>query len=441
MKIFIISILFLFLFGCSFDNKSGIWKNENKVVKKKENPFVDFKNLTSTDETFDKIILYQNDQDLKLSEINNNKNWTDVYFNNNNNYGNFSYTNLNNLIFKSKRISRSNINKEILFENGNVILSDQKGNIIIFSLNQNKILSKFNFYKKRFRQIEKKLNLVVENNIIYVSDNIGFLYAYDYIKQKIVWAKNYKIPFQSNIKIYQEKILTSNQNNNFYFLNKKNGEVLRLIPTEETFVKNRFINNLSISQHNSFFLNTYGSLYSFDNKSMKVNWFINLNRSTDINPSNLFMSNQIITNEKLIIVSSNDYLYVLDKNNGSTIFKQNFPSKIKPIISNNYLFSLSKKDLLILMSLKDGKIIYSYDVNQKIADYYETKKKKAEFQSILIADNKTFVFLKNSFVLKFNKNGSLSNIKKLPSKINSNPIFVNSSLIFIDKKNKISVIN
>ena len=93
------------------------------------------------------------------------------------------------------------------------------------------------------------------------------------------------------------------------------------------------------------------------------------------------------------------------------------------------------------MSLKDGKIIYSYDVNQKIADYYETKKKKAEFQSILIADNKTFVFLKNSFVLKFNKNGSLSNIKKLPSKINSNPIFVNSSLIFIDKKNKISVIN
>jgi hypothetical protein len=29
-------------------------------------------------------------------------------------------------------------------------------------------------------------------------------------------------------------------------------------------------------------------------KTMKINWFINLNQSLDLNPSNLFFGNQII---------------------------------------------------------------------------------------------------------------------------------------------------
>ena len=41
---------------------------------------------------------------------------------------------------------------------------------------------------------------------------------------------------------------------------------------------------------------------------MKINWFINLNQSLDLNPSNLFYGNQIINKDK-IIVSSNNLLY------------------------------------------------------------------------------------------------------------------------------------
>ena len=59
----------------------------------------------------------------------------------------------------------------------------------------------------------------------------------------------------------------------FIFFNKKNGNVLRRIPTEETLVKNKFVNNLSILDNDIFYLNTYGSLYSIDNNTMKVNWF------------------------------------------------------------------------------------------------------------------------------------------------------------------------
>ena len=137
-------------------------------------------------------------------------------------------------------------------------------------MDQNKIINKYNFYKKKFKNLTKILNLIVENNIIYVSDNIGFLYAYDYEKNIILWAKNYKIPFQSNIKIFKDKILTSNLNNDFYFFNKK--MAMYSNPTR-ALVKNKFVNNLSILDNDIFYLNTYGSLYSIDNNTMKVNWF------------------------------------------------------------------------------------------------------------------------------------------------------------------------
>ena len=58
-------------------------------------------------------------------------------------------------------------------------MADIKGNITVFSINQNKIIMKFNFYKNKFKKIKKFLNLIVEDSIVYVSDNMGFLYAYD----------------------------------------------------------------------------------------------------------------------------------------------------------------------------------------------------------------------------------------------------------------------
>ena len=84
---------------------------------------------------------------------------------------------------------------------------------------------------------------------------------------------------------------------------------------------------------------------------------------------------------------------------------------------------------------------YSYNINQLIADFLNLKKKKAQFKSLMIANDKIFVFLNNSFLLKFKINGDLEEISKLPSKINTQPIFINGSMLYLDKKNKISIID
>lgn len=441
MKLFYVLIILILFQNCSFDNKSGIWKSEDRNNVTENDVFKEFNTLSTLSDSFNETIPFNNKLAFKLSAPINNIKWNDIFYDQSNNFKNFIYSDSNEIIFKSKKITKYQVNNFILFEKDNLISSDLKGNVIIFSIKENKVITKFNFYKKRYKKIIKKLNFIIEDNIIYISDNIGYLYAFDYKNNKILWAKNYKVPFRSNLKISENNLVAANQNNNLYFFNKLNGNKLRSIPTEETLVKNKFINNLSSNKDSLFFLNTYGSLYAINIKSMRMSWFINLNQSQNLNPSNLFSGNKIINNDSKIIVSSNQFTYVIDANSGAIIYKKKFSSQVKPIIINDYLFLISKNNLLISMNLKTGNIIYSYDINQKIAKYLNIKKNKVEFKNIIIANDKILIFLKNSYILKFNINGNLEQVKKLPSKLNTNPIIIDGSILYLDFKNKLSIVD
>ena len=377
MKIYFIVLYYIFFLGCSFDNKSGIWQNENYQVKDDvSSVFSEFKTLSSSNKYFSEIIKLDNNFKFKSPTLVKNTKWQDIFFSQTNNYVNFKYSGINKINYKSGKISKFKINKYFVADEKNIILTDTGGNLIIYSIEENKIINKFNFYKKRYKKIKKNLNIIIEKNIAYVSDNLGFLYAYNYKIDKVLWAKNYSSPFRSNLKILNQKLVGSTENNNLYFFDKTSGNILKMIPTEEDVIKNQFVNNISVSKKNIFYLNSYGSLYSMDSEKMQINWFLNLNQTIDLNPSNLFMGNQIINYKDKTIITSNNFTYVINNKTGSIIHKKNFSSLIKPLIIEDHLFLVSKNDLLISMSLESGKIIYSYDINTKIAEFLKSKKKK-----------------------------------------------------------------
>ena len=192
MKLPLVLLFIIFFQGCSFDTKTGIWKNENstnETIDKKRGSFEGFQKLSTETDTFDKVIKITSKLNLKLNKSLTVNKWEDVFFLKSNNSLNFNYNNLNKLIFKSRKLTKSKINDHILFSENRLITSDEKGNLIIFSHQKNKIIKKFNFYKKRFKKIKKYLNLHLENNIVYVSDNIGYLYAYDLKKIKLFGQK------------------------------------------------------------------------------------------------------------------------------------------------------------------------------------------------------------------------------------------------------------
>ncbi len=146
----ILIIFLIFIVSCSFDDKSGIWNNNDKLSKKKLDLFDEFKTLSSPEETFNKTINIQKNFEFILPSKKSVKNWNDFFYNNSNNFDNFNYSELNKLKSKSKKIFRHENNEYFLLEENNVILSNKKGFIFIFSLNEQKIISQFNFYKKKF---------------------------------------------------------------------------------------------------------------------------------------------------------------------------------------------------------------------------------------------------------------------------------------------------
>ena len=239
MKLFLSFVLIIFISNCSFDDKTGIWNNDNPNKLKKNDLFAEFKTLSSQSDEFKEIIPLNKNYNPSFLKQKTNISWNDIFYSSTNNSINFNYLGLNNLILKSKKISSHDIMNHKLLNNNIVILATSKGDLIFYSLDNERVINKFNFYQKKFKKIPKKINFITLNDIVYVSDNLGFLYAFDYLSNKIIWAKNYKIPFRSNLKLYKNKLIAANQNNILYFFNKNNGDVLKFIPTEETIVKNQ----------------------------------------------------------------------------------------------------------------------------------------------------------------------------------------------------------
>ena len=148
MKSFYIVVLLLFFNSCSFDNKTGIWDNENEISLKEKKLFSDFKDISSTQEKFNKRIDLDTNYNFKNNRLISSLEWRDIYYSEDNNFKNFNYDNQNKRTFKSKKISRHKISENILFFDNNIITSDRNGNVIVFSLSENKTIFKYNFYKK-----------------------------------------------------------------------------------------------------------------------------------------------------------------------------------------------------------------------------------------------------------------------------------------------------
>ena len=111
-KVSIILLFTLFITQCSFDNKTGIWKNSNyEIADKADSRFKDFEMLYTKDKTFDAIISPKKNLLVKIEPIKKNMIWDDEFYNNTNN---FSYQNNNEIIFIRKSIIK--LVSELMFK-------------------------------------------------------------------------------------------------------------------------------------------------------------------------------------------------------------------------------------------------------------------------------------------------------------------------------------
>ena len=80
MKFFYTFVILFFLNNCSFDNKSGIWKNENSISNNEDtNIFKDFKKISSSREQYAENISIKPEFVFKLEKPKQNNSWSDFF--------------------------------------------------------------------------------------------------------------------------------------------------------------------------------------------------------------------------------------------------------------------------------------------------------------------------------------------------------------------------
>ena len=441
MKIFNTILLFLFLNGCSFDNKSGIWDGNElrKKAKKKEEFLIDAKDIFTTES--DQLKEFDSGVNLlsAISPAKTPEKWTEENFNNLNNLDNSVYLNKKKLAYKSKRISGHQISNNFLYNDNKFIFSDLKGNIILFSEKEQTIKFKFNFYKNILKNFPKKINLILKNDVIFAADNLGYVYALDATTEKIVWAKNYGVPFFSNIKIIDDLLFLVNKDNKVYILNLLSGEKIWEYSTDRSTLNTKYKNIISYSGNNLVLLNTNGSVYAIDILNKNIKWFYNVN-SIVASKNDIFNGiSNIIDNRSVLIVGSNS-ISALDLQNGNLIWQKKYNIEVDPLVSNKLILILTKENYLTFLSKETGEVIWSSELTNMRKSYSDKKFKNKKISSMKLMNNNLFLFSEGSELIEVSlQDKKIKNIFNLKYGFKSEIIVINNHLYFVDKKKLIKL--
>ena len=457
MKRLLLIFIAIVFASCSFDDKTGIWKDasntpvdnqtSNQILENE--PTIRYVEIFTKNKTYDEEKEPVNFLNIEISKPLRITNWPEQYAISNNNISNFFYSGNNILLSKSSKLSKlssegKHLNKKIIFYKNNLISYDHKGTIFIYSLNLNKKILKYNFYKKKFKNFNKEINFIVNEDTLYAADNLGYLYALNLKNNKIIWAKNYGIPFRSNLKFANNQIFLANQDNVISSIDSNTGIKNWQYATSITFLKSDFENTLALDliNKNIFFLNTSGELYSINYFKQNINWVLNFKNSYLSGDTELFLSQPIVSKNNNLIIATEKAVLSLDTLTGSRNWNLRAEPIFKPIITLNYTYLILKNNLLICLDNKSGNVVWSKNIFRNIKD----KKIKNQFESYIdfkIVNGEINIYLKNGYLLTLSpKNGNLNSLNKISKKgISSEIFFLNGNMLFIDKNNKLLKFN
>ncbi|MFL2883568.1 MAG: PQQ-binding-like beta-propeller repeat protein [Pelagibacteraceae bacterium] len=458
----IVKLLFLIIFfqNCSFDNKTGIWRDQSLEAESvlsnskkdigKLNKNLNIKNLKEAfldPYKIEKGEVIQPSIKISIDPEVENRNWTKIYFNGQNNLSNYFYTNKRKLAFKSSKLAKfpknsfSALNDSLtpLIYEDHIISYDQRGNIYVYSIDQKKKIYEFNFYKNKYKRYKKTIYLTVQDGVIYASDNLGYMYSIDINSNKLKWAKNYGIPFRSNAQIVDNQLIISNQDNTLFSIQLNTGAKNWEYQTQMTNLKTNFINNIAVDEINKniLFVNTSGELYSVNYLTKKVNWILYLKKLSPSTETDLFSSLPIIIKENNLMLSTNKSISLFNTATGFKVWERFIVSKTKPILTQNYLFLITSDHYLMCIDLLSGETVWSQNLYKQVdkeKKLEKTMKKIGAATNIIIANSKIIVITNNGHVLLFNYfDGKIySKDRILKSKISSIPVVSKGSIYFFD---------
>ena len=381
-KNFCLVIFFIFLIGCSIDNKSGIWSKNEKIKSANQYKDIIFEDNKELSQELNKNIkIYLKDK----YTLNNKKN----YYNNNTGIKNYD-GNLKQIkkIKFSKIKNFSKFKPDILFsKNGNIYFFNSKGTVIKFSKNLEVIWEK-NIYSKKEKKLNPLLNLAIEKNTLILTDNLSNYYALNILNGDLLWRKTNSAAFNSEIKIADNKIFTVDYDNILKCFSIENGNLLWEYQTENTLIKSTKKTSLVLNENKVIFLNHTGDLNTLDQNGNLI-WQTPTSKSIIYEDSFTNIYSDIVLDNNTIYFSNNkNEFFAVSLDTGSVKWRKKINSSIRPTITKDLIITISDNGFLIILDKKNGKLVRSTNIKTKI------KKKKWDDlvnNGFLVGKNKIYL--------------------------------------------------
>ena len=419
LLIFIISLFFLN--NCSLNENSRIWKN------KKDNS-INPKNIKKI--FSEKKIITQFNQELKLDLANikiNNK-----VVDNQNNYGFQDYSGSIDKVgnYKFSKLDDVNeLNFKPVFLNDGLIFFDKKGSIIRYDNNQ-KVLWKKNHYSKLEKKLKPKLNFVLVDQNLLITDSISKYYSINVNSGELIWSKNNIYPFNSEIKRGKNKIFVVDYKNTLRCYNINDGSECWNLPTEDSFTISSSNFSLIIDGELIIFTNSIGDVTAVDIDSGLITWQLPTQSSSIINETYNFKVSKLVSDNESIYFSNNkNEFYSIDVKTGTTNWINEINSNLTPIISGNLIFTVSNEGYLHVIEKNNGNIIRISDlyINYKIK-----KRKNVKPIGFAIGDKKLYLTNTDGKMIIVDLNlGKVIGVEKIAGNFTSRPFIFNQSLFVI----------
>ena len=381
-KNFCLVIFFIFLIGCSIDNKSGIWSKNEKIKSANQYKDIIFEDNKEVSQELNKNIkIYLKDK----YTLNNKKN----YYNNNTGIKNYD-GNLKQIkkIKFSKIKNFSKFKPDILYsKNGNIYFFNSKGTVIKFSKNLEVIWEK-NIYSKKEKKLNPLLNLAIEKNTLILTDNLSNYYALNILNGDLLWRKTNSAAFNSEIKIAKNKIFTVDYDNILKCFSIENGNLLWEYQTENTLIKSTKKTSLVLDENKVIFLNHTGDLNTLDQNGNLI-WQTPTSKSIIYEDSFTNIYSDIVLDNNTIYFSNNkNEFFAVSLDTGSVKWRKKINSSVRPTITKDLIITIADNGFLIILDKKNGKLVRSTNIKTKI------KKKKWDDlvnNGFLVGKNKIYL--------------------------------------------------
>ena len=421
-KYIFIIIALVFINNCSLNKNSSLWENKAEEFEARKN--------------FEKILVVEKkdvtefNKNLKLDQIKistNNKVIDDQ-----NNLGSQKYQGqlikIANYNF-SKMKDLKKINFKPAFLTDGIIFFNKKGTIIRFNENQ-KVIWKKNYYSKGEKKLQPKLNFLLNNNTILVTDSIAKLYSVDLNTGELKWLKRSTYPFNSEIKRYKDKIFVIDYKNTLRCYKVNDGSECWSLPTEDSFRISGSKYSLIIIKNNIIFNNSLGDVTAVDIESGLITWQLPTQSGDILSETHNFkMSNLVSDTNSIFFSNTKNEFYSIDSNSGTINWMNSVNSNIAPIIIGNLIFSISNEGFLHVIQKNNGNIIRITDI---FLDYRE--KKSDEINPIGFSIGNKHLYLSNGdgrMIVVDLKSGNTIKIEKISRGIISKPYIFNNNLYVV----------